>query len=157
MKYIILLLLTLICLSSCSCDMEITYCDGLTNNNIKIVEYDTELNKLNLADNVDSIVLYSDNKTRHIAVDGNGFYSHKDSILEINCLEYGDELMVIFYQKNFKLDTIYFRNISSKIENTIDRCDKKRTSSYPTFQSNSIQLIKSFNADCNNYIFEIRR
>ena len=38
MKHIILLLLTLICLSSCSCDMEITYCDGLTNNNIKIVD-----------------------------------------------------------------------------------------------------------------------
>jgi len=157
MKYIFLLLLSFIFLSSCSCDMEITYCDGLTNNNIKIIEYDAELNKINLAGNVDSIVLYSENKKRHLAVDGNGMYSHKDSILEINCLEYGDELMVLFYQKKFNIDTIHFRNISSKIENTIDKCDKKRTSTYPTFQSNSIHLLKSFHADCNNYIFEIRR
>lgn len=137
--------------------MELTYCDGSFNNNLQLVEYDAQAKKMNLGENMDSIKLYSGNIIKYLAIDGRGMYSKRDSILEINCLDFGNEFRVIFYQKNSIVDTLYFGNISSKIEDIKNGCDKKRTSTYPTFHSNSIQLIKSYKADCNNYVFEIKR
>lgn len=137
--------------------MELVYCDGSFNNNLQLVEYDSQARKMNLGEKMDSIKLYSGNIIKYLAIDGSGMYSKRDSILEINCLDFGNEFRVIFYQKNSIVDTLYFGNISSKIEDIKNGCDQKRTSTYPTFQSNSIHLIKSYKADCNNYVFEIKR
>ncbi len=137
--------------------MEIVYCDGLSNNNLQLVEYDSQARKTNLGENVDSIKLYSENIIKYLEVDGSGMYSKRDSILEINTLDLGNEFTLISYQRNSITDTLYFGNLSSKIEDINNGCDQKRTSTYPTFNSNSIQLIKSYKADCNNYVFELRR
>lgn len=158
MKSNLLYFLFLFSFYSCNtCDLELTYCDGSNNNNLQLVEYDSQARKMNLGEKMDSIKLYSGNIIKYLAIDGSGMYSKRDSILEINCLDFGNEFRVIFYQKNSIVDTLYFGNISSKIEDIKNGCDKKRTSTYPTFHSNSIQLIKSYKADCNNYVFEIRR
>ncbi len=158
MKTFLMSFFILICYSAChKCEMEIVYCDGLSNNNLQLVEYDSQARKTNLGENVDSIKLYSENIIKYLEVDGSGMYSKRDSILEINTLDFGIEFRIIFYQRNSIVDTLYFGNISSKIEDNKNGCDPKRTSTYPTFHSNSIQLIKSYKADCNNYVFEIRR
>lgn len=158
MKNFQILVLILLAYTSCNtCDTEITLCEGLSNNNILLVEYDSNGKKMNLGENMDSIKLYSGNKIIHLTVDESGLYSKRDSILVINTLENVNEFKVIFYNKNSLVDTLQFINVSSKIEDTKNSCDKKRTSSYPAFHSNSKQLIKSYNANCNNYVFELRR
>lgn len=158
MKNIQILLLILLAYTSCNtCDTEITLCEGLSNNNILLVEYDSNGNKMNLGENIDSIKLYSGNKIILLTVDENGLNSKRDSILEINTLENVNEFNVIFYDKNSIVDTIHISNVSTKIEDINNSCDKKRTTTYPSFRSNSIQLIKSYQADCNNYVFELRR
>ncbi len=158
MKTILISFLVLISFTACrKCEMEIVYCDGLSNNNLQLVEYDSQSRKTNLGENVDSIKVHSGNIIKYLEVDGSGMYSKKDSILEINMLDFGNEFRIIFYQRNSIVDTLFFGNVSFKIENINNNCEKKRTSTYPTFHSNSIQLIKSYKADCNNYVFEIKR